>query len=61
MGVKTISLPRKEQAVLFNKGYSLICIAANQVSIAVTIVNLGDVWEELRGLDPLQWEGCLLA
>lgn len=57
----TNSLPQVEQAELLVILSSLIYIAANKVSVAVAIVNLGDVWEELRCLNPLQWEGGLKA
>ena len=46
-------------ATYAKSGKFLVHITANKISIAVAIVNLGYVGEELRALNPLQGEGCL--
>ena len=48
-----------EQAELLLILPYLIYIAANQVAVAIAVVNLGNVGEELRALNPLQGEGGL--
>jgi hypothetical protein len=39
----------------------LLHTAADEVTIAVAIVDLGHVWEELILSNPSQWEGSLFA
>ena len=39
----------------------LLHTAANQITITITIINLGYVWEELTLGNPSKREGCLLA
>ena len=39
----------------------LLHTAANKITITITIVNLGDVWEELTLRNPSKREGCLLT
>ena len=37
----------------------LVCVAANQVTVTEAVVDLGNVWEELRYAYPVEWECSL--
>ena len=39
----------------------LLGAAANKITITITIINLGYVWEELVLANPSKWEGSLLT
>jgi hypothetical protein len=55
-----MGLPKKDSPT-FLLSYMLLHTAADEVTIAVAIVDLGHVWEELILSNPSQWEGSLFT
>ena len=53
------SLTEESKMTPYHK--KLLHTAANQITITITVINLGYVWEELVLNDPREWEGSLLA